>query len=113
MGDKSTYAITAGSQHTDGHSLVITQVTLKSTGWVAVHTDANGAPGVVIGVSSLLAPGTHDNVVVRLSKAQSAGTKVMPVVHVEDNNNTTFDYPKGDAPATIDGRVVVVTISLT
>jgi len=83
FGDKSSYEISAGNQHTDGKSVIITEVTMKAAGWVAVHTDANGAPGVVLGVSSLLQPGTHNNVTVSFAKTLSAGTKVMPVVHEE------------------------------
>lgn len=112
FGSHSSYQIVAGDQHSAGGNVVITQVTLAKAGYIAIHADVNGAPGTVLGVSPLLSNGTHDNVVVHLSQPAHAGTKVMPVVHVESKGDTSFDYPKDDPPATVEGRVVVITIQV-
>ena len=112
-GTEGGYKLTAGSQRVDDRTVVITGVRLEHAGWIAIHQDVNGAPGVVIGSSSLLDSGAHHDIAVHLASHPRRGTKVMPVLHVEDNGTKTFDYPDHDAPVTVDGRVVVVTIALT
>ena len=37
---------------------------------------------------------------------------VWPMIHIEDNNNTTYDFPNGDQPAQVDGKIVIVKINV-
>src|SRR3954464_2553179 len=45
-GAHTSYQVVARSQRTNGRIVVIAKAILKSRGWVSVHADTNGAPGV-------------------------------------------------------------------
>lgn len=112
-GSPASYYLRAASQPSDGRSLVVDTVTLaRGRGFVAVHSDGDGAPGPVIGVSTLLPKGTSHDVVVTLTRPVPPGTTVFPMVHVADGSGTRFTYPRGDPPAVVKGLVVVVEIKL-
>jgi len=113
-GDKSSYYLAAAPQSNDGKSVKIAEAVFTgSKGYVAIHSDANGAPGPVVGVSKLLDAGTSDDVVVTLSTPLTTTAKVWPMLHLDDNNNGTYDFPNGDAPAKVAGQVVVLPIEIT
>jgi len=113
-GDKSSFFLAAASQSGDGKTLKISEAVFTgSKGWVAIHSDANGAPGPVIGVSKLLDSGTSTDITVTLDKPLTASAKVFPMLHLEDNNNTTYDFPNGDAPAKVGADVIVLPIEIT
>jgi len=113
-GDISSFYLAATDQMNDGKSVKVDEAVFTGTkGWVAIHSDAGGAPGPVLGVSKLLDAGTANDVVVTLDKPLTASAKVFPMLHLEDNNNTTYDFPNGDAPAKVGADVVVLPISIT
>jgi len=113
-GDKSSFYLAATPQSGDGKTVKVDTATFTGTkGWVAIHSDAGGAPGPVIGVSKLLDAGTASDIVINLDKPLTATAKVFPMLHLEDNNNTTYDFPNGDAPAKVGADVVVLPIEIT
>ena len=112
-GDKASFYLAASSQTSDGKTIKIDDATFQGTGWVAIHSDAGGAPGPVIGVSKMLDSGTTSDLVITLDKPLTASAKVFPMEHLEDNGNTTYDFPNGDAPAKVGADVVVVGIDIT
>jgi len=113
-GDKASFFLEASPQTSDGKTIKIDQAIFTGTkGWVGIHADAGGAPGPVIGVSKLLDAGTSSNITVTLDKPLTATAKVFPMLHLEDNNNTTYDFPNGDAPAKVGADVVVLPITIT
>lgn len=106
----------ASPQRGAGASVLVDRVVLARDGYVAVHADGDGAPGPVIGVSPLLAKGTHEKVAVEVGPPLERGeTTVWPVLHAEDNGNRTFDYPAADQAVTFGdgGEVVVVPVVVT
>ncbi|MEX0945785.1 MAG: hypothetical protein WD064_00280, partial [Acidimicrobiia bacterium] len=58
--------IVAEDQRSDGTTVTVASVTLPSPGFIAIHGNADGAPGPVIGHSELLPAGTSTDVVVTL-----------------------------------------------
>ena len=112
-GDKSSFYLAASSQSSDGKTIKVDEAVFQGSGWVAIHSDAGGAPGPVIGVSKMVAAGTTNNIEITLDKPLTASAKVWPMLHLEDNNNTTYDFPNGDAPAKVGADVVVVPIDIT
>lgn len=114
FGSADTFFLKASPQTSDGKSVGIDEVVFRgTTGYVAIHANGNGAPGVTIGVSALLPAGTSTHVKVVLSKPLLSSGSVFAVLHLEDNGNKTFDYPHGDAPVSLNGQVVVVEITVT
>jgi S-layer glycoprotein len=108
-------ALEASDQDSDGTSIVIASVSLPAAGFVAIHSDADGAPGPVIGVSDILPAGESTDVVVNLMEALSGSATVWPMVHIDlDGDGVyTFQPPDNaiDLPGlTADGNVAVTSI---
>ena len=91
-GDKASFYLEASPQSSDGKTLKIDQAICTGTkGWVAIHSGQPAAARPVIGVSKLLTPGTAFGITITLDKPLTASAKVFPMLHLEDNNNTTYD----------------------
>ncbi|NHZ71407.1 MAG: hypothetical protein GWP18_07170, partial [Proteobacteria bacterium] len=100
-----------------GLGILIGSVTLPAQGFVAVHADADGAPGPVIGVSKLLAAGTATDVEVIFDEPVETSAKVFPMLHIDMDGDGvyTFEPPDNaiDLPALFDsGDVAVVSVEL-
>ena len=65
--------------------------------------------GIAFGIP---APGTTMGVTVSLMHRLTASTMVIAVLHLEDNHNTTFDFPDGDQEAKVGGAVVEIPIQV-
>lgn len=105
-------------QASDGNSITIASVTLPAAGFIAVHADADGGPGDVIGHSELLQAGTTENVVVTFDAPLAQSEVVWPMAHidVDEDGVYTFVPPDNvvDGPATFaDGSVAVVSGEVT
>ena len=112
VGDDASYSIHAANQTSNGKTVMVPEIYLKDKGYLTIHADANGAPGPVLGVTGILSAGEHEDVKVKLDKPLSETADVWPMIHVEDNNNTTYDFPNGDQPAKVDDKVIVVKINV-
>lgn len=112
VGNDASYSIHAADQTSNGNAVKVPEIYLKEKAYLTIHADANGAPGPVLGVTDLLDAGQHEDINVKLDKQLTDTAEVWPMIHVEDNNNTTYDFPNGDQPAQVDGKVVVVKINI-
>ena len=112
VGNDAEYSLHAANQTGNGKAIKTPEVYCKDKCWLTIHADDNGKPGAVLGVSEQLGAGEHENVRVKLDKPLKETADVHPMVHLEDNNNTTYDFPNGDQPAQVDGKVVVVKINV-
>ena len=106
------------AQTSDGSSITVASVTLPSAGFIAVHANADGGPGPVIGHSELLSAGTSTDVVVTLDDPLTATDMVFPMAHidVDEDGQYQFDPPDNavDLPAMdADGNVAVVGAEVT
>jgi len=116
--DRAPSALEAVDQEGLGLGLVVASVTLPAQGFVAVHADADGAPGPVIGVSKLLAAGTSTDVEVIFDEPLEGSGKVFPMVHIDldSDGKYTFMPPDNaiDLPGLSEsGDVAVAGINLT
>ena len=111
-------ALAADAQDSDGTSIVVASVTLPANGFIAIHADADGAPGAVIGHSDLLQAGDSTDVVVTLDEAITASTTLWPMVHIDIDGDGvyTFEPPDNaiDVPGiTADGMVAVLAVEVS
>jgi hypothetical protein len=114
FGDASTFFLSAGDQSSDGTRIAIAQAIFTGqNGFVAIHSDAGGAPGPVIGVSSLLEAGTHDAITITLTTPLTASATVFPMLHTDSDKDRVYTFPGPDGPATAGGKVVVFPIKIT
>lgn len=88
-----------------GAAVVISSFTLDKPGYVVIHKDGGGAPGPVIGVSEVIAPGTYTDYQVAIDASQ-AGTAVFPMLHY-DNGNGAYEFPGPDVPVKVGDKVLV------
>jgi len=105
-------------QTSDGSSITVASVTLPSPGYIAVHANADGGPGPVIGHSELLPAGTSTDVMVTLDEPLAATDMLFPMAHidVDEDGEYLFAPPDNavDLPAMdADGNVAVVGAEVT
>lgn len=110
-----TGSLTADEQDSDGTTVTVSAVDLEGVdqGWIAVHSDADGKPGPVIGTAQVQ-QGESSDVVVTLDEAVTTGA-VFPMLHVDDNEIGTYEFPQvdgADLPVMADGEVVVTKVML-
>ncbi|PJF40001.1 MAG: hypothetical protein D6737_07565 [Chloroflexi bacterium] len=94
---------------TDG-TLTIDSITTQQNAHIAIHTDADGGPGPVIG-SAFVEAGTTNNVVVTLDGEPTSS--LWPMLHVDDNEEGVYEFGAvegADAPVFVDGNVAVTQI---
>ncbi|MBC7813830.1 MAG: hypothetical protein H7175_21925 [Burkholderiales bacterium] len=92
----------------------IDEAVIDAPGWIAIHTDANGQPGPVIG-TVLLAPGRTTDILVEVDGA-GAGARVFPMLHYDTGVIGTYEFgtvDNTDNPVFVGGNVVVVPLGLT
>ena len=110
-------AITFDAQASDGTTITVASVDMPAAGFVAVHSDAGGSPGPVIGTSRLLSPGTSTDVRITLDSPLTADTDLYPMVHIDTNGNGAYEFGQVDGvdgPAlTAGGDVAVVGAAVT
>ena len=65
---------------------------LNEQGWVAIHEDANGEPGWILGATLVFA-GERNNVAVELLRATEKGKTYYAMLH-DDDGDKAFDMKK-------------------
>lgn len=100
-------------QSGDGAEVVVSSVTLPADGFIAVHADADGSPGPVIGHTQLLPSGESTDVTVVLDEPLGSSATVWPMAHIDTNGNGEYDFDPpdvtDDGPATFDGGDVATS----
>lgn len=111
-----TGTLVAANQSGDGTSLVVKKVTINnSTGWIALHKDAKGAPGAVVGFVEI-AEGESTKVKVKGEKKLVTGA-YWPMLHTDDGTIGTYEFGESegakDAPVMADGKPVMKKVKYT
>jgi hypothetical protein len=97
-----------------GHSVSVSMVRLKRPGFVVIHEDRAGAPGKILGVSSLLPAGDTENLQpITLSRVTRDGETIYAMLHFDDGDGK-FDVANDKAVLDSVGgepMLMVVTVS--
>lgn len=110
-GERASFLLRAADQQGDGRTVRVAEAVFAGArGFVAIHADGGGVPGETLGVSPLLPQGSSRNVTVRLAKPLRASGYVFPMLHVDDDGNGRYDFPRADAPPQVTGNLVVLRI---
>lgn len=80
----------AVSEQDAGSSVVVDEVTLSETGWVAIREMKNDVMGNVLGAKRIQNPGTISRVSVELLRPTVAGETYAVVIY-RDDGNANFD----------------------
>lgn len=118
MADADHAAISAGAQSGDGTTVTVSSISLPTAGFIAVHADAGGSPGAVIGHSEILPAGLTGDVQITLDTPLDADAAVWPMAHLDVNDNGIYEFgadtDNTDIPATnVDGEVAMVSVDYT
>lgn len=109
-------SVTASDQPVANGVVSADAVTAMENGWLVVHrTDAEMAPGPVVGYAPIRAGETTD-VAAILTEDVAAGDMLMLMVHSEAGGMTTgaFEYTLGateDGPIRVDDALVMTVIT--
>lgn len=108
-------SISAGEQASDGSTIVVASINLPSAGFIAVHGDADGAPGPVIGNSELLPAGDSTDVVITLDTPLTTSGTVYPMVHIDIDGDGVYEFAPPDETtdspgSTAGGDVAVIGV---
>lgn len=101
-----TPSVTVSAQE-PGRSVTIDSATLTANGFIVIHSDKDGQPGLVIGDSDLLAAGTHAATTIKLTRAAKKGETLYAMLHTDVNGNGVYEFPGPDIPTTDVTRTVV------
>ena len=82
---------------------------LDKPGYVVIHKEADGKPGLIIGNGELVS-GSNSNYVVSIDVSQ-AGTKIFAMLHYDDGDGL-FEFPGDDIPVKLEDNIVVKPINL-
>ena len=95
-----------------GRFVNVGRVALSKKGYVAIHQEEAGAPGAIIGFSSLLNAVESKNFSVTLNRKSVAGESFYAMIHW-DNDNGAFN-PSEDMPAKDkDGNIVMAKFMIS
>ncbi|QRV14869.1 hypothetical protein JMJ58_18435 [Haloterrigena salifodinae] len=118
--ENETATVTFENQTSNGTAVVVNNTTLPEGGFAVIHAaapdDGNEtvtnlseeyAPGDVLGNSTYLDPGEHENVTVELNESLEESQVLIAMAHQDTNGNETYEFPEADDPYTSDDEPVI------
>ncbi|WP_226041698.1 hypothetical protein [Natrinema sp. DC36] len=121
--ENETATVTFENQTSNGTAVVVNNTTLPEGGFAVIHAaapaDENATenetvtnmseeyePGEVLGNSTYLESGDHENVTVELNESLEESQVLIAMAHQDTNGNETYDFPEADDPYVSDGEPV-------
>lgn len=95
------------------NSLVIDKIVAAVDGWIVIHADASGKPGMVLGHAAVK-KGENDKVKVVLDDTKDLGDVVWAMLHIDAGTVGTYEFPGADAPVKdASGMVVMMSFKVS
>jgi hypothetical protein len=107
-------SLTVKDETLENGMLEIHLAVIDAPGWIAIHSDNDGAPGPVIATAQLHA-GANWHVMIPVDAA-AAGSKVFPMLHYDTGTMGTYEFGTvegADAPVFVQEQVIVVPQNIT
>src|SRR5262249_26813339 len=105
-------SIDADDQPLTNGGIVVAEVNAAQDGWIAVHKDEGGKPGIVIGHAAVPKGETY-KVAVKLEQDVPIGGKLGPMLHIDAGKIGTYEFPGPDSPGVVDNNIVMKQITIT
>ncbi|WP_202935114.1 DUF7282 domain-containing protein [Halorussus amylolyticus] len=110
--------VTFENQTSNGSAVVVNETNLPEGGFVVIHTaanvtgetyddPANASIGPVVGNSTYLEAGTHENVTVELNETLEESQPLVAMAHQDTDDDQEYNFPEADGPYTQDNLPVV------
>jgi hypothetical protein len=107
-----TGSIDVADQSSDGKTITVDAVNITgAAGFIAVHADADGAPGPVVGHAAI-PEGDSSKVVITLDAPVTTGA-FWPMLHLDAGTIGTYEFPGPDGPVKSGADIVMKKITLT
>ena len=90
-------SIAMEDQRSDGATVVVAEVTLPAPGFVALHADEDGVPGVILGLSGLLAAGASSDMALTLERPLETTQAVFAVAYVDRDGDGVAGLTDADS----------------
>lgn len=91
----------------------VSSAALSQAGFVTIYADAGGAPGELIGATSLMDPGTHEGVDVPLARDAVDGETLYVKVLVDSDRNLEFDEAMDKPAVGANGQPVMASFTIS
>jgi hypothetical protein len=95
----------------DGTVTVASAVAIEQ-GWLAIHTDKDGAPSSIVIGYSPVNPGVNTNVVVIID-LMHATSRLWAILHVDEGQVGTWEFPGPDVPVQVGGKTIISSFNVT
>jgi len=110
-------SIAMADQRSDGTGVVVAEVALPAPGFVAVHADEDGVPGLVLALSTLLPEGTSRDVALTFDVPLEDSQQVIAVAYVDRDGDGVAGLTDADSPDDVaqgpDGGPARATAAMT
>jgi hypothetical protein len=104
-------SVTVEDQAIENDTVVVQRAVSDGPGWIVIHADDAGQPGEVIG-NAALSDGENTDVSVEIDTEMATET-LYAMLHIDDGEEGTYEFPDGDPPAEVEGNVVVQSFQVT
>jgi len=106
---RDTNSLAVSDQTANALSVTVDSATLSQPGFIAIHSDANGAPGNDIAASGLLTTGTHADVAITASLVN--GQTYWAMLRSDDGNRV---FSEANDPTLVDalGKAIMVKFTV-
>ncbi len=104
--------VVASAQESDGSTVTVDSVVAEQDGWIVIHADNGGAPGAVLGQSQVPTGGSTA-VEVALNETQTGETTLWAMLHVDQGERGTYEFPGPDGPVLVGDEIVMTPFILT
>jgi plastocyanin len=104
-------SVTVANQAIVDGKVTIAQVVSAGPGWLVIHAQTDGAPGLVLGYSPVK-EGDNADVVVLIDATKATAT-LYAMLHSDAGTVGTYEFPGSDGPMSVDGQVVTPAFAVT
>jgi len=100
-----TPSVEVSDQDASSGMVTIQKVTAAVPGWIVIHTEAEGAPGPIVGFAQVNA-GENNAIAVEID-TDAATEKLFAMLHIDAGTAGTYEFPGDDVPAKNGDAVVM------
>jgi plastocyanin len=103
-------SVSVSDQAAQNGTITISQIVAHDPSWIVIHTEADGAPGPIIGFAPVVS-GRSENVEVEID-LDAATSTLFAMLHVDAGTLGEYEFPGDDVPVRVNDVVVNVPFTL-
>jgi len=111
LGQELTPSVAVSDQPIENGTVTVDSVVSVGPGWIVIHSEADDAPGPVIGYAAV-EDGENEDVVVEIDVDLATET-LYAMLHADTDEIGVFDFPDADPPVEVEGEIVMQAFTVT